>query len=136
MAAKGTYTEWSKLQARNADSLSYWRSTAEGLACDLDSAIEVMAKRVWGRADLASMGQWLSLNYGKHKAVVEARAPLAIAIRMDAQIDVLREALEAMNRKADSFRDGGLFVKESIVRDCTAILSARIAELEKGDANG
>jgi hypothetical protein len=80
-AAHDNSTEWGRLMKGNTDSPEYWRDKAEGLACDLDSAIEVMAKRVWGGADMASMGTWLSLNYGKHKAVTEARKPLAEAIR-------------------------------------------------------
>jgi hypothetical protein len=80
-AAHDNSTEWGRLMKGNTDSPEYWRDKAEGLACDLDSAIEVMAKRVWGGADMASMGTWLSLNYGKHKAVTEARKPLAEATR-------------------------------------------------------
>jgi hypothetical protein len=38
---------------------------AGGLSSDLDSAIEVMRRRVSGEADIASMGEWLDLNYPK-----------------------------------------------------------------------
>jgi hypothetical protein len=55
--------------------LNEWRDTvdhqkiaidlADGLSSDLDSAIEVMRRRVSGEADIASMGEWLDLNYPK-----------------------------------------------------------------------
>jgi hypothetical protein len=35
----------------------------DGLSADLDAAIEVMRRRVSGEADIASMGEWLDLNY-------------------------------------------------------------------------
>ena len=40
-----------------------WRDRAEGLECDLDSAIQVMRRRVRGEKDIKSMGRWLDLNY-------------------------------------------------------------------------
>jgi hypothetical protein len=35
----------------------------DGLSIDLDSAIVVMRRRVSGESDIASMGEWLGLNY-------------------------------------------------------------------------
>jgi hypothetical protein len=35
----------------------------DGLSSDLDSAIEVMRRRVRGEATVESMGEWLDLNY-------------------------------------------------------------------------
>lgn len=61
-------TEYGRLE-RNG-SREYWRDKAEGLACELDSAIEVMAARVWGSCDTTTLGEWLLLNYRYHKAVM------------------------------------------------------------------
>jgi hypothetical protein len=41
----------------------YHQDKIDGLSSDLDSAIEVMLRRVSGEADVASMGKWLGLNY-------------------------------------------------------------------------
>lgn len=118
---EGEYTMWSKLQARRNDSLEYWRETAEGLACDLDSAVAVMAKRTWGGADPASMGKWLSLNYGKHEAVVKARAPLAEAIQKDAHIAGLKEAESIC---------GGLLTDTFVAKLIRDRIRSRINDLE------
>lgn len=114
------YTMWSQLCARSEDRKSYWQEAAEGLACELDSAIEVMAKRAWSSADVESMGKWLVLNYGKHKAVME-RAEAARA----AHIAGLKEALE-MARTHRMYAGTG----EGAAKSMEESIRARIAELE------
>ena len=115
---EGEYTMWSKLQARRNDSLEYWRDTAEGLACDLDSAIEVMAKRAWGTADTGSMAKWLALNYGNHRAVKD-RVEAARAAKVS-HIAGLKEAAEIVGSMYDTALAKGLYV---------AAITARINDL-------
>jgi hypothetical protein len=48
------------------ETVNEWRETidlADGLSSELDAAIDVMRRRVSGEADVASMGEWLDLNY-------------------------------------------------------------------------
>ena len=56
--------DWNKVREYKRQDLI---DEIQGLECDLDSAVELMARAARGEQTIEAMGEWVSLNYPKYR---------------------------------------------------------------------
>jgi hypothetical protein len=74
-SASGEWPIFDELHLEAAAAIRAARDNYDGALADIDSALDVLIRRINGEADLASAAEWVRLNYPKHAERLRPPAP-------------------------------------------------------------